>query len=317
MIHIIINNNMKTTATNILILLGCVSQIVLGQEKVCSSFCTSLGMMESNPGKSCNDIYQINKASRGVSGGYWIQTATGTHQVYCDMELECGGYKGGWMRIADLDTSRGDDCPTGWMKVTTPTNVDVCRSNNNNPGCYQATYSTNGLSYNKVCGMARGYQKGVPDAFEAFTLQRRRTPINEPYVDGLSLTISGSPRKHIWSYGIGFSDNNAACPCGFIRTSDGRELVGPDPQEFVREHYYCESGTDRNPPAITDYLTDDPLWDGEQCTGDSQCCHDPGMPWFTRQFPSSVTGDIEARICRDQTFNDEGILIDQLQLFVQ
>jgi len=69
-------------------------------------------MLESNPDKSCDDIYQINKASRGVSTHYWIHTSTGVHQMYCDMELECGGYKGRWMRIADLDTSRGDD----WME---------------------------------------------------------------------------------------------------------------------------------------------------------------------------------------------------------
>ena len=69
-------------------------------------------MLQDNPGKSCDHIYQMNKASRGVSGTYWIQTSTGVHQVYYDMELECGGHKGGWMRIADLDTSRGDDYPS-------------------------------------------------------------------------------------------------------------------------------------------------------------------------------------------------------------
>ena len=76
------------------------------QEKACSSFCSSLGLLESNPGKHCDDIYQINKASRRMSGHYWINTTTGVHQVYCNMELECGGHKGGWMRIADLDASR-------------------------------------------------------------------------------------------------------------------------------------------------------------------------------------------------------------------
>ena len=49
--------------------------------------------------------YQINKPSREASGNYWITTTTGVHQVYCDMELMCGGHKGGWMRIADLATS--------------------------------------------------------------------------------------------------------------------------------------------------------------------------------------------------------------------
>ena len=89
----------------IIVLTICVCQLVEASEKVCSSTCNSLGVL--NPGKSCDDIYQINKASRGVSGDYWIETSTGLHQVYCDMELECGGHKGGWMRIADLDTSRG------------------------------------------------------------------------------------------------------------------------------------------------------------------------------------------------------------------
>ena len=84
---------------------------------------------------ACDDIlYQINKASRGVSGNYWINTTTGVHQVYCDMELECGGHvhKGGWMRIADLDTSRGDDCPSGWTKITAPV---AYITPGNNAGC--------------------------------------------------------------------------------------------------------------------------------------------------------------------------------------
>ena len=71
------------------------SLLVTTQESTCSSFCTSLGMLQSNPGKSCDDIYKINKQSREVSGNYWITTSTGVQQVYCDMELECGGHKGG------------------------------------------------------------------------------------------------------------------------------------------------------------------------------------------------------------------------------
>ena len=88
-------------------------QLLVAQEKVCSTSCSTVGMLQSTPGKSCDDIYQFNKASRAASGNYWINTTTGVHQVYCDMELECGGHKGGWMKIADLDTSRGDDCPSG------------------------------------------------------------------------------------------------------------------------------------------------------------------------------------------------------------
>ena len=78
----------------IIAILGWACHFAGAQEKVCSSFCSK------NPGKSCDDIYQINKASRGMSGNYWINTITGVHQVYCDMELECGGHKGGWIRGA-------------------------------------------------------------------------------------------------------------------------------------------------------------------------------------------------------------------------
>ena len=67
--------------------------VVTAEERVCPSFCSSLRMLQSSPGKSCVEIYQINKASRGVSDLYWINTTIGLHQVNCDMELECGGYK--------------------------------------------------------------------------------------------------------------------------------------------------------------------------------------------------------------------------------
>ena len=67
--------------------------LVANGENVCSSFCSALGMFSTSPGKSCNDIYQINKATRGVSQLYWIKTDSGTvQQVYCDMELECGAW---------------------------------------------------------------------------------------------------------------------------------------------------------------------------------------------------------------------------------
>ena len=173
-------------------------QLVKASEKVCSSTCNSLGMLMSNPGKSCNDIYQINKASRGVSGDYWIETSTGVHQVYCDMELECGGHKGGWMRIADLDTSRGDDCPTEWRKITTPAHptfpsIDVCQSITGNLGCFPTVFSVYNANYTRICGKARGYQRGTTDAFGiAFSTKS----IDGPYVDGLSITI-GSLCKHV------------------------------------------------------------------------------------------------------------------------
>ena len=56
------------------------------------------------------------------------------------------------MRIADLDTSRGDDCPSGWTKITTP--VAACIAPSNNAGCHSTNFFTVSIPYSKVCGMA-------------------------------------------------------------------------------------------------------------------------------------------------------------------
>ena len=303
-----------------LVLVGWVCQFVVAQEKLCSNFCNSLGIMQSNPGKSCKEIYKINRASRGVSGNYWINTTTGVHQVYCDMELDCGGHKEGWMRIADIDTSKGDDCPSGWSRITTPSPeaLEVCRASSDDAGCHQVIYSTYGFNYSNVCGMAKGYQKGTPDAFTAFRLFERRTTISQAYVDGLSIIINNNTPKHVWSFGVGHSQDVALCPCSVILISNVSDRVGREPQQFVKNNYYCDSGNPQRSTLERDtYYTSDPLWDGEGCLGTNHCCNEPGMPWFSRQFPTAMNGDIAASICRDQPFLDEETLIEQLKLYVQ
>ena len=107
--------------SSIIVVLSLAGTLVMAKEKTCSSFCSSLGMLQSSPGRSCAEIYQINKASQGVSGLYWINTTSGLHQVTCDMELECGGHKGGWTKIVKFDTSQGDSCPSGWTNITAAT----------------------------------------------------------------------------------------------------------------------------------------------------------------------------------------------------
>ena len=237
------------------------------------------------------------------------------------MELECGGHNGGWMRIAYLDTSRGDNCPSGWRKITTPTTeaLEVCRASSNEAGCYQVLYSTHQLNYSRVCGMAKGYQKGTPDAFSADRLFRLRTTIDQAYVDGLSIITNSSTPKHIWSFAAGLSNNRRSCPCSVILSDCDNitDVVGRPPQEFVKNNYYCDSGHHLRTIEPNTYFLADPLWDGEGCSGTNHCCNEPGMPWFLRKFPTTLSVDIAARICRDQSFADEETLIDQLQLYVQ
>ena len=289
----------------ITVVIGWICHLVTAQENVCSTSCSNLvGLIQSNPGKSCSEIYQINKVSRDVSSYYWVNTTTAVRQVYCDMELECGGHKGGWMRIADLDTGRGDDCSSGWTKITTP--VAVCIPPSFDAGCYSANFSTLGIPYSKVCGMAVGYQKGTTDGF--FTTVKT---INGPYVDGVSITY-GYPRKHLWTYAVGLSDSfntaNYNCPCS--------HFPGSLPPPFVHNNYYCESGAILHPKESV-YYTDDLVWDGEGCSGDNNCYSEPSLPWFYRQIPLTASEDIETRICRDINSDDEDVLIKELQLYVQ
>ena len=279
----------KMTAWSIIIIFAIASagSVVMAQGKVCSSFCTTLGMLESTPEESCDDIYHNNKASRGVSRLYWVTTASGTHHVYCNMELQCGGHKGSWTRVAQFDTSQGDSCPPEWTLITTPGDnpKNVCRSGDAD-ACYSTIFTTYNISYYKICGQVRGYQKGNTDAFHTAVQS-----IDDHYVDGVSITL-GNPRKHVWTYAIGISNNgthNSTCPCAVNR--------GPDPPSFVSDHYYCESGdteyAGHDPSA---YYTSDPVWDGLDCSDSVNCCAHPDMPWFLQQFAKAQETFIETRI---------------------
>jgi len=267
------------------------------------------------PGSSCADIYNKNPASHGRSGYYILKTDRLLF-TQCDMELECGGIKGGWMRIADINTGRGDQCPSGWSA-----HKSYCIGGEA-AGCYYTHFSTASTSYSKVCGKVVGYQKGSMDGFYPSALEYGRItevykPVSSsrsldgPYVDGISITC-GSPRKHVWTYAVGNSDNGNNplhnCPCA--------THPGPDPPIYVGSNFYCESGNNGLGDQATLY-TEDPLWDGDGCLTGNSCCYQAGAPWFFRQFPKAVSGDVEVRICHDQNFADEGVAVEQLQLYVQ
>ena len=125
----------------------------------------------------------------------------------------CAGVSGGWRRIIKIDISAGDDCPGGWRKDTY-SGVSFCRVVSDAfYTCSSANFSTNGTSYQRVCGRARGYQKGWPIGFHAYHFNG--LTIDGYYGDGLLITYD-TPRQQIWSYTIGRWDNHASsdnCPC--------------------------------------------------------------------------------------------------------
>ena len=171
-------------------------------------------------GSSCEDIYNNNPETGDKSGYYRI----GTQWTYCDMlaVTTCfagdASVRGGWRRVAFVDTSMGGDCPRGWRRQT-HSGISFCRVVSDGSHAYSsAFFSTNGnsKSYQKVCGMARGYQKGRSLAFSAhYHFHYNLSYSLAGYADGLLITY-GSPRNHIWSYVNGRWDNRQSafnCPC--------------------------------------------------------------------------------------------------------
>ena len=161
------------------------------------SHCSStLGRAPHTPALSCRDIVDCNPLA--PSGMYWLKAENIIKKMFCDLETKhCGTT--GWMRVAYLNmTEPGASCPTSLRQINTPAKLCGRRTA---PGCSSVTYPVDGIRYSKVCGQARGYQYYSTDAFRPST-----NDINSAYVDGVTITY-GNPRRHIWTYASGLSDN--------------------------------------------------------------------------------------------------------------
>ena len=226
----------------------------------------------------------------------------------------CNITSANWSRIAYFDTMQGDSCPTGLRTVTnTTTNQTACGRTNTSAGCASLKFQSSNRRYTNICGRVRGYQENNPEGF-FYGLSNKRI-IDGPYANGILIT-QGSPRKHIWSYVTGASENQGyynmqyICPCA--RTTPN--ITSSDVPNFVNNHYYCESGYNGRYPHWGGVIWEDPLWDGQGCHNPgNQCCNQYG--WFHRQVQAS-SEYIELRICADQEYTNEDIPVDQFEIWV-
>jgi len=86
---------------------------------------------------------------------------------------------------------------------------------------------------------------------------RRPCTIDDPYVDGVSITHGASPRKHIWTYAGGLYEYNT------VSTNCRCNDDGIPPPSFVGSDYYCEAAISAGgwePPVLYSNV---PLWDGQ------------------------------------------------------
>ena len=268
-------------------------------------------------GSSCENIYNNFPETQNKPGYYRLKENNKYQWTYCNMSTiqgsadfisTCAGVGGGWRRIVNIDISAGDDCPGEWRKAT-QCGVSFCRvASDNYTTCSSANFSTNGISYQRVCGRARRYQKGDSVAFYGSQFHSKNA-IDQDYVSGLSITYSSNPRQHIWTFASGRGERYNSqynCPCSV----NG----GYSPSSFVGNNYYCESGSVYRANTTT-YYFNDTLWDGAGCV--DNCCDNTTQPWFYRQLNETTQDDIETRICAYGPFRDRSILTDQLELYIQ
>ena len=268
---------------------------------------TRLGLTPDYAAVSCKQIAELRS-----SGYYWIRGVSDAVGVYCEMEPTFPE-SGGWMRIANVDIrSNHSQCPPGLVYNITE-GKRLCRTPNPNSGCSSTIFTTQGVEYSKVCGKVIGYQYHNPNGFGPTKYGSPR--INQPYVDGVSIT-HGSPRQHIWTFAAahdaafdaGMAGEHTACPCiHSSRTFDG---IIPS---YVGNSYYCETGS--HTQRQQRHYFDDPLWDGEGCEGENECC-DRGGPWFCQQLPQPTQDDIELRLCGNGGLGDK-VVLEQIKLYVQ
>lgn len=176
------------------------------------------------------------------------------------ISLICG--PGLWQRVAFLNVSDPlQQCPPAWREYSANgVRGCGCPRNLSYLSCSSMRYSSS-YQYRRVCGRVTGYQVGSTDVFYT-----QNPSIDTAYVDGVSITTSGVPCIHVWTYVAGLSEQlipgleTSSCPCRLQGTSYTAQV----PPSFVGNNYYCESGNPLNTYQQSDRLTytNDPLWDG-------------------------------------------------------
>ena len=172
-----------------------------------------------------------------MSDHYWLRAANDiVIEVFCDMTRTCGGVTGGWMRVAQLDTTTNPyQCPHPLIR-NTQHGKSLCARRETAGGCSEVHYQTHSIAYNEVCGRVIGYQFGSVDGPYSGTTVG--TNINGPYIDGISFTHS-SPRQHIWLFIVALDEaghiQQSTCDC------TNRNFCGFSASSFVVTDYLCDT----------------------------------------------------------------------------
>ena len=248
-----------------------------------------LGEFPQSAATSYKELKEIKPCL--ASSGFWIETKNGLSK-----------------KIANVDMEADTQCPPGLQMVVNSTKR-LCRSPQHDGGCSSVNFSVGGAIYNKVYGRVIGYQYYSTCAFGQGSVRT----IDGAYVDGVSITHGLNPRNHIWTFAVGYDEltngsPNAHCPC--VQPAASARVPA-----FVGRDYYCDTGSHT---AYTNHLyIDNAVWDGQGCGPTSTCCDDSNLPWFTNELQRVTSDNIELRICRNSNRDNEDILLEIIEIYIQ
>lgn len=243
------------------------------------------------------------------------------------LQHPCGGQ--GWVQVVDFDMALlNTNCPEGWTQ--SQESKRTCGSRElTGRTCNKASFEfeQGTLDFVKVCGRIKAYGLGPLEAFENFEVGV--TGIDEAYVTGISLTVGDPPNmEHLWTFAAGISEVGTASDQGADRKDQCPCDVGdisliPIPP-FVGNNYFCESGlnVEYDSVEIPTLQVNDPLWDGENCIDESNCCELNRPPYFVNNLGKVLTASkIDARICVLEDLDGSGsltkaIFVEVVELYV-
>ena len=211
-------------------------------------------------------------------------------QVKCDFDVQLppASPVKGWQEIANINMSDPtNSCPSPLRETTSPSRR--CEKSSDSAGCESVFFPTNSVPFSKLCGRAVGFSYHSSDALNVIhgiCSSSQCETIDDPYVDGLSITYTNNTRVHIWTLAVDQPHDSSRCPCGNSLYST---------PSFVGNDYYCEVAVNNCSP----------VWEGEGCTDvhptDAACCENPKSNSLQNQgrlgFPTSL-GSVESLISR-------------------
>ena len=231
-----------------------------------------------------------------------------SNQLSDVMASKVGCIGSGWRQVAFLNMrDPNQTCPLAWRLYNS---FRVCgRWASDVASCDPVRFSSSGYAYTQVCGRITGYQFGSPNGGRHKNYSPdEELPINEPYLDGVSITC-GRPRKHIWTF---FGEMNSVTCCS-DKHINNTESLG-----FIGGKSFCDTGNLGTEVPQKEVLTEHPLWDGiTYCPSSDTCCTPHSGPWFHTTLPLPTMADIEIRICGDQKTANEDTPLELVEIYVK